>query len=443
MLQKLKSFIAKHQLIEKSDKIGLAISGGKDSVAAAHMLNALKQPFVLVHVNFCLRGDESDGDQQFVSETAANLEYCEALFVKRIDTKAYVLKHKTNTQQAARDIRYQFFDELKRNGQFDKLITAHHKSDVLETFFINLYRTSGIQGLKSIPVKRDYIIRPFLAFTSVEIENYVESHNLPFRTDSSNQDTKYLRNKVRQNVLPAISSSLPDFEERALKSISYLNQENDLFEHLIQSEIEKVTSIKNGRLRIQKNTLLGYPQSSVILYRILDEFGFSPQQCSDIVHTCMDKSGLTFHTNSAELIVDRDYLFVQKVSSAQLESLEIPGPGNYTFGRNSIAIEKISKASFTNNFNVESVTLSEDLFPLNLRNWQEGDRFQPLGMKGSKLLSDFFIDQKIDIQTKKNISLLCSGNEILWVVGYRISEKIKVIKNQNLYRMSYQHKTDS
>ncbi|MGB0851634.1 MAG: tRNA lysidine(34) synthetase TilS, partial [Bacteroidia bacterium] len=337
---------------------------------------------------------------------------------------------------------YEYFEELKNKGQFDKLITAHHRSDALETFFINLYRTSGIQGLKSIPVQRDYIIRPFLVFSSVEIETYLESHDIPFRSDSSNQDTKYLRNKVRQEVLPNINLSLPDFEERAIKSISYLNKENDLLEYLLQGEIKKITTVQNGRLEIQKKALFRYPQPNVVLYRILDKYGFNPSQCLHIIDTCQDKSGSTFSTVSAELIVDREHLYVQESKEELPLSVYIPGPGVYSFGKTTFNIEKITEAVFSEDSNEEFVSLAADLFPLKIRNWEQGDRFQPLGMKGSKLLSDFFIDQKIDIQTKRNTPLLCSENEIVWVMGHRISEKIKVTNNRNLYRISYQEDFD-
>ena len=169
MLTKLKSFIEKNQLFNKSDQIGLAISGGKDSVCTAHLLNDLKISFLMVHVNFNLRRKESDSDQKFVEHLSKELSYCKGIKVYSANTKGYANTNKLSIQEAAREIRYTYFEKLKESGCFNKLITAHHQNDLIETFFINLQRKSGINGLKSIPVKRDYIIRPLFAFSSEEI----------------------------------------------------------------------------------------------------------------------------------------------------------------------------------------------------------------------------------------------------------------------------------
>jgi tRNA(Ile)-lysidine synthase len=336
-------------------------------------------------------------------------------------------------QEAARKIRYGYFEELKNRGVFSKIITAHHSTDQLETFFINLYRTSGIQGLKGIPLSRDYIIRPFLALSSSEIHAYLISNNIPYRSDSSNEDTKYLRNTFRKEVLPDIVSVLPEFEDRALKSISFLREESALLDHLITKELDSIICNENDRLKIAKNALLGYPHPHLILYRIIDAYDYNPNQCLQIIRACNANSGKVFFSESSQLTIDREYIFVTENTSTTLAPISVSGPGIYSFGKAIFHLNKIKNVVFSDDKMEESIALTLDKFPLDIRNWEEGDRFQPLGMKGSKLLSDFFIDQKIDVHSKGTIPLLCSKNEVLWIPGYRISEKIRVKKNSNLF----------
>ncbi len=439
MLLKVKSYITQHKLFDKSDQLALAISGGKDSVYAAHILNEMERPFILVHVNFQLRGNESSEDQQFVSELATRLEYCEALFVKKVDTKAFQKAQKVNTQEAARQLRYDYFDELYDKKVFTKLITAHHGTDNLETFFINLYRTSGLQGLRGIPNKRSYVIRPFLGVSGKEIIDSLESNNLEFREDSSNADSKYLRNTIRNKITPAISQELPDFEERALKSMEYLNEEAEfigaVLEETAQNCVRKDHS--DSIMKIVKSSILSYPQSHLILYRILDKYGFNRDQCKQIVDACARESGKTFRSKEAEVLVDREFIYVSTITKAISKAYIIEYQNIGSTHHMPLEIRRSESNVFPKSHFEELVQLNSSLFPLTVRSWQKGDRIQPLGMKGSKLLSDFFIDEKVDVFTKENLMLLCKGDEVLWVPGHRISERIKVKEHTNLYHLTY------
>lgn len=438
MQEKVKSYIAHHKLVEKSDKIALAISGGKDSVCAAHILEELEVPFVMVHVNFQLRGEESDGDQQFVSELASQLAYCEALFVNRVDTKLYTKKHGLSTQEAARELRYNYFKELKGRGVFTKLITAHHASDNFETFFINLYRTSGIKGLTGIPKVRDYLIRPFLGITRMEIDSYVTENKIAYREDRSNKESKYLRNKIRNNVIPNIKIEIADFEERALKSVEYISEESELLDFFIKEKVDSLVSSDSDRENIAIAALLSYPQSHVILYRILDKYGFSVSQCKQIMDVADEGSGKVFEAESVQLIVDRENLIVTRKSADLFSPYEIDSEGSGEYLNPAISVKRVKEVVFTSDKHQETVELTPDFFPLQVRTWQRGDRFQPLGMKGSKLLSDFFIDEKVDVLTKNSLPLLCKDDEVLWVPGYRISEKVKVKENTHLFELKFQ-----
>ena len=434
MHDKLKSFIAQHKLIAKSDKIALAISGGKDSVFAAHILNEMKQLFVMVHVNFNLRGEESNGDALFVRNLSADLEYCNGVFVKNVNTVKYANEQKLNSQLAAREIRYNYFDQLRSQGEFTKLITAHHQDDQLETFFINLNRQSGLKGLKSIPVKRDFIIRPFIFLNTIEIKHYLEENNIVYREDSSNISDKYARNLWRNKLLPEIAKKFPDFNKNLVSSIQKLTKENEVLNWLISEKTSQLTREENDKLYIDSEALTIFPQSAIFLYRILDGRGFNFSQCEQIVSS-FDSVGAMFYSGSHQLLVDRDRFIVKNKEIENFTSIEIYSTGTFQLGEHTLDLKETSSIQFNNNPKEETVNIPKELFPLTLRYWQEGDRIQPLGMKGKKLVSDFFTDEKIDSFTKKSLPLLCLGNEVLWVPGYRISEKIKVKNEKDLFRL--------
>lgn len=434
MLQTIKSFITKHQLFNKLDQIGLAISGGKDSVCMAYLLQEMKRPFVMVHVNFQLRGAESDADALFVRELAAQLTYCKGVFVKKIDTEAYATEHKMNTQLAAREIRYDYFEELKNVGHYTKLITAHHQSDLVETFFINLNRKSGVNGLKSIPVKRDFYIRPLLAVTGQQVKDYITERKINYREDASNASDKYTRNKWRNEILPNVVEHIPNFEQNAVGSIQMLQQENEVLGWLIDEKIGALLTQNENQLSIDSETLATYPQGGVFLHRILDKYGFNHSQFEQILDNS-NSTGALFYSSTHQLLVDRTSFIVQKKTTQDFSPVEITSKGTFTLGKDTVVIEKTSELAFSDNPNEETVSIPAELFPLMLRYWQEGDRIQPLGMKGSKLLSDFFIDQKISVLDKHQTPLICKNDEVLWVCGVRVSEKLRALNGNQLYKI--------
>ena len=435
MLTKLKSFIEKNQLFNKSDQIGLAISGGKDSVCAAHLLNDLKISFLMVHVNFNLRGKESKEDQKFVEHLSKKLFYCKGIKIHTTNTEDYANTNKLSIQEAAREIRYAYFKELKELGCFNKLITAHHQNDLIETFFVNLQRKSGINGLKSIPIKRDYIIRPLLAFSSEEIDAYIHKKAIEYREDSSNKNIKYLRNSIRKNVIPTLVESLPDFINNASESISMLKAENDTFNYLLEQEISKITNPDSGGIFISKKLLLNYPHPAVVLYRILDKYRFNFDQCQQIIECVNGISGKQFFTKTHQLIVDRKQIIVKAKKTSQATSLIIKKEGTYVFSNFSFTIKKVTSWEFNKDKKEEILQIPPNMFPLTIRNWKSGDRFIPLGMKGSKSLSDFFIDQKINLMEKSEIPLLCSNDKILWIIGHQISDLVKVSGTESIYQV--------
>lgn len=437
MLQTVKAFAKQHELFNKSDQLALAISGGRDSVAMAHILNLWKVPFILVHCNFGLRGEASDKDEEFVLTLAAKLSYCQGCFTKSF--KNHFKESAANVQEKARTLRYAYFDTLYERGYFTKLITAHHKDDSIETFFINLYRSSGIKGLTGIDAKRNYIIRPFLSVSRKEIDQFIQQNNIDYREDESNAESKYLRNKLRNRVLPSIVSLLPDFRERLEKSLSILNEEEFLLRTLLTKHIEKVvTETKNGDVLIAKSELISFPQSTALLYQILNSYGFNHSQCEQI-SASLSNNGALFKTEDYQLVVEDKRLFLTSNKRLIDDCLTINNVGEFVLNDKKISISLTESPQLSTHTNQECVCLSSTDFPLKLRLWQNGDRMNPLGMKGTKLVSDILTDLKVNRLEKQSTLVLLSANEqIIWLVGYRISEKFKLKQRCKPYMLRFE-----
>lgn len=427
VLEKLESFIQQHQLFQLSDQLALAVSGGKDSVFAAHALNELGYSFKLVHCNFKLRGEESDQDQDFVEQLAAELSNCNGFITKSFNTSKIVENQRSSIQAVARQLRYAFFQELYDKGEFDYLITAHHKDDVIETFMINLYRVSGLKGLSGIPMSRDFYRRPLLDIRAEDIKQYVVDHGIVYREDRSNSDNKYLRNQFRNEILPQVSKTLPDFAERVSRSISILLQEEKLLDHFI-AELEDSCVMKqaDNSHTIDIERVVTYPHAAVILYRILEKYAFNIDQCRQILNS--RHSGSEFHSATHRALLSRNILKLEEIKDQLVpEQVVISEPGSYNFGEYEISLleHELSEVDFQqpDTYYLDLNTLS---FPLILRTWQSGDKIKPLGLDGHKLVSDIFIDLKIDTWQKELLPILEHKGEIIWIDGYRIAESAKI-----------------
>ncbi|MEY2923618.1 MAG: tRNA(Ile)-lysidine synthase [Bacteroidota bacterium] len=438
VLQRINTFIQEHKLFDNSDKIGLAISGGKDSTALAYVLNQLNYPFVMIHCNFKLRGMESEQDEVFVRNLGKELQNCIGVFCTSFNTEMYAKNKGINIQLAARELRYNYFDELYKEGAFTVLLTAHHQDDASETFLINLIRGSGINGLKGIPIKRGYIRRPMLEVPSKEIVSYLANLKANYREDSSNKSTKYHRNKIRNVVLPELEKVVPNINKSIAKSVEILRSENELLNHFLNQIADKIMSVDESYrfINISKSGLFSYPQPSVVLYHLLDSYGFNFDQCIQVCNA-NGESGRLFYSDNYVLLVDREYFILKEESTFRSEGeIEILGEGTFTMNNATLVLEKTSKIQFTNNTCSEIAAIPKDMFPLSLRYWRQGDYIVPLGMNGKKLLSDFFIDQKMSVFEKESTPLLCSKNNVLWICGKRLSNDVKATSDADLYALN-------
>jgi tRNA(Ile)-lysidine synthase len=435
------TFIEEKKLIGPDDKVLLAVSGGVDSVLMCRLFSESKYPFAIAHCNFGLRGKESDGDEKFVRELAAELNV--PFYVRKFETREEATKNHWSIQMAARELRYNWFAELCKEHRFQKIATAHHATDNAETMLMNLLRGTGPEGLRGISIINGNIIRPMMCFTKSQIEAYVNEQGFDYREDSSNLSEKYVRNKIRQRILPVIHEINPSFEKAILHTSEIMGATwNLLMEQVSLFRKTCIEEKRKGHFAVDISKMISYPQYQFLLYYILNEVGVGGELYKDILASQHSESGRMFYTSTHTILRDRDFLMVEpKPQDADGFYYEIEDLGTHEFHNGSLKIEKLkrSEVRMGDTQNIALLDTVSVVFPLILRNRQEGDSFTPLGMTGSKLLSDFFIDQKIPLTQKSKIPILLCEGKIIWVMGHRISHACKIDpKTEWVYRMKWE-----
>ncbi len=420
-------FIDSNKLCNNTDRILLGISGGIDSICMFHLFKQLEFPIGIAHCNFQLRGDESEQDEIFVRNLAN--EYDIPFFSKRFETKEIAEDEGISIQMAARDLRYDWFEEVRNKYDYNYIAIAHNKDDVIETFLINLTRGSGIKGFTGIKSKSEKIIRPLLFASRNEIVKYLNKNNLEYREDSSNSAVKYSRNLIRHEIIPLFEKINPSFRETIIENISRLKDAETIYIDNIQKTRESVVREENQRILLNLEKLKQLYPLSNFLYEILKPFGFSSSQVTDIIESLNGISGKQFFSSTYRLIKDRTDLIIEEISSINekhyyidVDTERFESPVKLYFSKFELNKDfEIIKDSQIGLFDLDIIE-----FPIILRKWKKGDYFMPLGMQNLKKVSDFFIDNKLSILEKENTWILESGNKIIWIIGYRIDERFKV-----------------
>ena len=428
MIDQFQAYINRYNLLAESDKVILALSGGIDSMVLADLLLKAKVEFVAAHCNFHLRGEESDGDEKFVRDYAErNGIQC---FVKHFETEKYAAEQSISIEMAARDLRYAWFEELRQQLGYDKIAVAHHADDQAETFFINLLRGAGLNGLKGMKPQNGVIIRPLLWASREQIRKYAVENQILWREDHTNAESVYLRNKIRNQLLPAFDELQPEARQGLYKSLEHLAAENELYRELLQEKLGQIIEYNGDIQRIPHSAFLIQHSSFQLLFEWLRQYGFNTDQCHFIYDAIGTGVGNQYCSATHRLVIGRDELQLFEIKEDTNDEIQIEiGEEEILFPVH-LCFSKLEKtADFFIDKSPYVAQLDFDIlkFPLTLRHWRHGDRFHPLGMKGSKLLSDFFVDQKFTEWQKRNVWLLVSADgDILWVVGYRIDERYKV-----------------
>lgn len=434
MVKEFGKYVNENSLITDTDVILLALSGGIDSVVMMDIFHKHNVKFAIAHCNFNLRLKESDDDESLVKRLASKHKV--DIHIKSCDTKSYAKENKISIQEAARELRYAWFDEVCNQNNYTKIAVAHHLDDNIETFFINLSRGSGINGLKGIPILRQNIIRPLMFAKKFEIEEYAIANNLEFREDSSNEDSVYWRNNIRHNLIPQLENILPGFSNSIIKSISNLSDANQLIDSVITEKTSQLfIKQPDGVLKVSLNKLITLNPLNVWVYFLLKQFGFARDVTDSICNAILEggNTGLKFSSSIVELLIDRKYLLIREVKGKE-NIIEFEIAKSYKNISHPIKLNfkihsKGSELKFDSDHSIAYFDLDSLKYPLILRKWRSGNKMKPLGMNGKKLVSDILIDNKVDSFEKDNTYVITSGDKIIWLVGIQSSEEFKVENN--------------
>ena len=443
MLNKVKRFIASEHLLRVDALYLVALSGGADSVALLLCLNELGYRVEAVHCNFHLRGEESLRDELFCEDLCQRVNI--PLHKVHFDTQAYADLHKVSIEMAARELRYRYFFQLKEALGADGVCVGHHKEDSVETILINLVRGTGLSGLMGIRPRNHDVIRPLLCVTRQEIEDYLRQHAVSFVTDSTNLIDDVVRNKIRLNILPQLSEINPSVTDAILTTGNHLSEVDAIVQESLKEALGKAVSFINSATQVSLNSLSNepfqldlsivraFPSPSYLLFYILKPLGFSSSQIAEMVSHLDGQTGQLWYSSTHELTHDRGFFMVLPREEAEPRELVIPETGRYVYDEHlslrltQRALTPSSNVSFSKVPTIVDLDASSIRFPLTLRRVAEGDRFTPLGMRGTQLMSDFLTNLKRNRFEKRNqLVLLDATGTILWVLGLRINDHFKL-----------------
>ncbi|GGD71845.1 tRNA(Ile)-lysidine synthase [Emticicia aquatilis] len=442
MLHAFLTYINEQKLFEPSEKVLLTVSGGKDSVAMLDLFCGANILFAVAHCNFQLRGRDSDEDQLFVENLCK--ENNVVFHTKTFDTKAYAKKNKISIEMAARTLRYEWFESLRKELNFDYIATAHHLNDSIETVLLNLTKGTGISGLKGISAKKGHIIRPMLFASRQEIDAYVAKKKLSWREDSSNASNDYQRNLIRNQVVPLLKKINPNLDETFARNLERFQSLEADFRKNLSHFKATVMREENGVFFLKIANIRYWQSANYYLEELLKEFGFNYFQSKEIFNSLDGLSGKVFHAENFTLLKDREELVITAPQQwlppqplpdkeglcLQINNDSLNTEQSFEFLDKKLRFTVLNIEEIDSKFERNNTILFADfdkiMFPITFRTWQEGDWFIPLGMKGKKKISDFLIDKKISLNLKKNIFLLTSQDAVIWVAGQRADDRFKL-----------------
>lgn len=435
ILSKIKKYIHENMLLSANAKVIVGVSGGADSVVLLDILHDLGYECIVAHCNFHLRGRESYRDEYFVEKISQEygLEYVSANF----DTKKYIKEESISLEMAARELRYAWFEKIRKKYKAERIAVAHHQDDSVETVLINLIRGTGIRGLTGIPPINGKVIRPLLSIYREDILQYVSSKGLSFVEDSTNKEDLYVRNKIRLNVIPLLKEINPS----AVQSIGKTSENLYQIEKLYSNYIGEIKSKIFSDNKIDIKLLLRQKEPKTILFELLFPYGFNSSVVENIFDSATAQSGKVFYSADYLLIKDRAFFILQR--REEQSDMVYTLFDNETMVKEPLRLQ-IEKIQYTTDFRFENdsnvLYLDKDklAFPLIIRKWKQGDRFVPFGMKGRKKVSDYFTDKKFNLIEKNATWLLCSVEDIVWIIGERADDRFKVsAKTRDIMKITW------
>lgn len=420
----IQTYINKYQLLTDDKPVVIGLSGGADSVALTALLVRLGYSCIALHCNFHLRGEESDRDEDFARELADRL----GIPFHKTDfaTTQYAQENHLSIEMAARELRYRWFEEMRQQFNAQAIAIAHHQDDSVETMLINMIRGTGIRGLSGIAPKNGYIVRPLLGIARQDILSWLSDQRLDYVTDSTNLSDQYTRNFIRLRVLPLLEEINPAVKTTLARTSENLSAVETIYLHTLKEAKKKVWESKNT---LSITSLMMFPSPETILYELLKPYGFTRLVSSDIFQSLFKESGKVFYSSDYRVIKDRDSLLLTPIEAKETKSYLLTveeGVLNFPIELSwkkivlddNFRLHKDKKIAYFDYDRLE--------FPLTLRKWEDGDWFVPFGMKGRKKVSDYFSDHKFSLVEKEEVWLLCSGTDIIWIIGERTDNRFKI-----------------
>ncbi len=441
LIDKFQAYVSRNELFTKQDKILLTVSGGVDSMVLMSLCVNCGYNVGVAHCNFQLRGTESDEDEILVQERAR--KYGIECYNRRFDTTAEMELTGESMEMAARRLRYSWFQELCNKYGYTVIAVAHHIDDSIETFFINLLRGTGLRGLTGIHNQVGRVVRPLMFATRKEIMDYALHKHIPYREDSSNKSTKYLRNKIRLGLTPRIREINPRFPFIMYRNIERLMAAQQFIDCAIDNIYDQVTSCEGGIFTINVEKILNFESREFVIYEILNSrFGFKGDTVDSLCRALsQDNSGKRFYSRSHVAYVDRGNIVIEPIEDEDCcEVMVREGQQRAYCGNSALYFELCDVDSLTTYNVADNVALLDAdkiKYPLVLRRWTEGDSFTPFGMNGRKKISDYLIDHKVSMPEKKRQFVMLSEGEIAWLIGRRIGDDFRITsKTERVLRIT-------
>ncbi len=438
MLDDFLQFLRSNQLYHPQSKMLLAVSGGVDSVVLCRLFHEAGLPFGIAHCNFRLRGAEADEDESFVAELAKDFKV--ESHAERFDTQAYATKNRISIQMAARDLRYEWLEKIRSTKGYLFIATAHHLNDSIETLLLNLTKGTGISGLHGILPKNQKLIRPLLFATREQIEKFAAGHKVRFREDASNESLKYQRNRIRHTVIPALRQINPGLEQSLEQTIQTFRHTESIYRFALEQIRDQCMNRQGDEIFIPIRKLLKMPGYPLVLEELLKPYGFTRQVVSQLCEQLtVEQAGKMYYSPTHRVLKDRRFLILAAKDTRHITNYFIPdGQAQLDLEGLRLSIRTVDAKGFRipKAAKFASLDLRKIKFPLQIRRWRKGDYFYPYGLTrknsdkpGKKKLSDFFVDQKLNLLDKEKAWVLLSGQQIVWVVGYRIDDRFKFTSN--------------